>query len=237
MSYIHVNCVLNFVSLQITITITIIIIIIYKHDTDSPAGSPRGVDVASGGFDVTDDIVVGNGDGLGDLSNENEMVTSMRQLTRLIADMSKYTILVTFAISSTFISVVVVTITSSNIGYEGRDKIYSLEYNGIIYGFDLVVNCICLTLQFKAFKSNYLWLCNFCHGKCQDRYTNQTNKHNSQQLQRLPSGELIFKIDDEIQTAAAGIDSSEMERNESEVIANTQEINLVAQRSVETLGT
>ena len=188
--------------------------------------------LSSGFEDVTDiyDIAVSNGDGLSHLSNENEMVTSMRQLTRLIADMSKYTILVTFAISSTFISVVVVTISTFNIGYQGRDKIYSLEYNGIIYGLDLVVNCICLILQFKAFKSNYLCFCNFCHGKCQDRYTNQTNKHNSQQLQRLPTGELIFKIDHETHTGAADIDSSE-------VIASTQEINFIAQRSVETLGT
>ena len=201
--------------------------------------SPKGVDVASDGFDFTDDVVVGNGHGLGDLSNENEMVTSMRQLTRLISDMSKYTILVIFAIISTFISVILVVFVSNSIGYEGRDRIFSIEYAGIIYGFDVVVNCICLTLQFKAFKSNYLCLCNICHRKCENRYTNQTNKHNSQKLLRLESGELGFKID----TQSPDIGTADTVGNEigagnkSEVTPNTQEINMIAQKSVETLDT
>ena len=200
---------------------------------------PKDVDVASGDFDFTDDVVVGNGHGLGDLSNENEMVTSMRQLTRLISDMSKYTILVIFAIISTFISVVLVASVTNSIGYEGRDRIFALEYAGTIYGFDIIVNCICLSLQFKAFKSNYLCLCNICHRKCENRYTNQTNKHNSQKLLRLASGELGFKID--TQSADIGtpntVDNEIGAGNKSEVIPNTQEINMIAQKSVETLDT
>ena len=201
--------------------------------------SPRGVDAASDDFDFRDDMVVGSGHGLGDLSNETEMVTSMRQLTRLISDMSKYTILVILAIISTFISVVLVASVSNSIGYEGRDRIFSLEYAGVIYGCDVVVNCICLTLQFKAFKSNYLCLCNICHRKCENRYTNQTNKHNSQKLLRLASGELGFKID----TQSPDIGTPDTVHNEigagnkSEVIPNTQEINMIAQKSVETLDT
>ena len=133
--------------------------------------------------------------GLSDLTNDKDEIMSMRHLTRLVSDMSKYTILITIAIISTFISFLTVSLIFFAFDDNTRNNIFSFGIAKIIFSIDSLINCICLSFQFRSFKKDYLKFCNKFHRQCEDRYTNETNKHNDTKLQRLASGELGFKID------------------------------------------
>ena len=124
-----------------------------------------------------------------------DVVINMHYLTRLISLMSKYTLLVGTAIASTFtvmlLLILDVIFVRGNINPYLEESIFR-----VFITIDALVNIICLALQFRFAKRYYLKICLVCHGKCENRYTNQTNDNssNSVVLQRLPSGELVFSV-------------------------------------------
>ena len=160
-----------------------------------------------------------------EIGTDQMVVTNMRYLTRLISDMSKYTILIIFAICS---SVIMILLPVTVINLINTKEIIKQKYGISGLAIDNLINCICLILQFKSFKYYYKLICNKCHIKCEDRYTNETNKHNNNQLERLQSRELGFKINSDLS-----------DNNNTDTIANVAgtntDITLVAQKSIETL--
>ena len=123
---------------------------------------------------------------------EKEAVSHMRTLTLIISDMSKYSILITIAILSTFIVYFIGFILSNTISYYRNNRIIGIMTQSI----DNIINCICLILQYKFARNKYKFLCNRCHLKCENRYTNDTNQklasdaNNENELVRLTSGQL-----------------------------------------------
>ena len=84
---------------------------------------------------------------------------------------------------------------------------------------DIIINCICLLLQFKMSKKYYKKYCKYCILKCQDRQTKQINKSISKRnlvninvsLKRLQSGDIGFEIDNnrEIENNNRNIDNKD----------------------------
>ena len=179
------------------------------------------------------EILEEDGDGAvnqGGLSNTEEnkqVVTNMRFLTRLISDMSKYTILIAFAMVSSFIFILLLFVFVSFID---ANFLVRQKYGIIALSIDNLVNSICLVLQFDFFKKVYKVICNKCHVKCEDRYTNETNKHNVNQLQRLASRELGFKVNSNAQN-----NDRVEEKDADGPIPDGRQIGLVAQKSMKTL--
>ena len=139
------------------------------------------------------------------MEENKQVVTNMRFLTRLIADMSKYTILIVFAMASSFICILLLL---GIVSFMDANFLLRQKYGIIAFSIDNLVNSICLALQFHFCKKIYRKICNKCHVKCEDRYTNETNKHNSNQLQRLASRELGFKVGTQNDNDAGGLDAA-----------------------------
>ena len=143
-------------------------------------------------FDTIDNDNNGNTKN-GSVSNEN--MQSLRSLVRLIGDMSKYTILVTFATISTFLFAVSIVLVNSLVGASFPPPF------GLLFSIDSAVNTACLVLQFEFYKKRYRFICSKPHTLCEDRYTRETNEENKNnnngyQLKRLQSGEIgIVKED------------------------------------------
>ena len=126
-------------------------------------------------------------DGGGDISHES--MDNLKSLVRLISDMSKYTILVSIAICSTFLLAAELPIMISGFN---EDR---FPYVAILFMIDSVINTICLVLQFVFYKKEYYCFCGKIHSLCEDRYTKKTNqenkdKNNGYKLKRLESGEI-----------------------------------------------
>ena len=126
---------------------------------------------------------------------ESENVDNLRSLTRLISDMSKYTILVTISIISTTIFAILLTLFGVIIDPDNIGLII------MFFLIDTFVNTICLILQFEISKKYYFLICGKSHALCEDRYTQRTNKKNlkhdhdtsdtvSYKLARLETGEI-----------------------------------------------
>ena len=117
-------------------------------------------------------------------------LNNMRYLTRLIKAMSKYTILVSFAVTTTFV-IFLLAASILFLCFDNPDEsIVGLMVTTMIFCIDAVVNAACLVLQFEFSKKIYAKICFKCHRKCENRYTTQANKHHKDaQLIRLPSGE------------------------------------------------
>ena len=118
-----------------------------------------------------------------------EYEMNMRALSQLIGDMSKYTILITTAmVTSSIMIIIAMVITASS-------DVSSVWFF-LIQSFDNCVNSICLVLQFYYFKKHYSLCCNKIDIKCQHRITKQVNKRVATQttlnyqLQRLPTGQI-----------------------------------------------
>ena len=161
--------------------------------------------------------------GLSNKEENKEVVTNMRFLTRLISDMSKYTILISFAMASSLIFILLLFVLVS---FVDANFLVRQKYGIIALSIDNLVNSMCLVLQFDFFKKVYKVICNKCHVKCEDRYTNETNKHNSSQLQRLASRELGFKVNTQNDNDAGDVGGPDIDG---------KQIGLVAQKSMRTL--
>ena len=130
-------------------------------------------------------------------------VKNMRQLARLISDMSKYTVLVAISIISS-LTVLVLSVLWILIDPLKTNRILRIKYNILIICIDSLINSICLILQFIFAKQMYKICCNKCHIMCENRYTKQTNQHTAgidgaKKLTRLPSGALGFQVNEKKQ--------------------------------------
>ena len=168
-----------------------------------------------------------------EMSTDKMVTTNMRYLTKLINDMSKYTILVSMAIISSFLFQLLVFLFVELIN--GTELVIQ-KYEMIPLIIDSLINCICLILQFDSYKKYYNIICIKCHLKCQNRYTNKTNMKmkNGQQLERLQSGELGFKVNKNDNNTAN--DNNNNDDNIDDIVATDNEIGLVAQKSITTLA-
>ena len=128
-----------------------------------------------------------NSGGDSGLSDEQfiEKIKDMKSMSKLIGDMSKYTILVGIAIISTFILAI------------GTSIVLQLKNGGDIWFIpvfllDNCINCCCLVLQFEVCKSDYIFCCQNNHKLCEDRYTKRVNQNANTdvKLKRLQSGEI-----------------------------------------------
>ena len=141
--------------------------------------------------------------------NENDNVkagaqdgTNKPYVTRLINDISelkiKYTIMVIVAIISSLFFLILAMISVEIFKVNGPIRLKGKVQTAIL-SIDSFVNCFVLFLQFDFSQNLYKKFCIFCHNKCQDRYTNKTNKqliksgHGNMKLERTKSKEIIFK--------------------------------------------
>ena len=155
-------------------------------------------------------------------------------------DMSKYTILVVTSLTTTFLLVVtIVTIVFVSIGMAGSVPWINLR---LVTSFDNVINSLCLLLQFDFASNIYKRVCIKCHGYCEDRYTKRTNAQNNHQLERLPTGDLGFKVNQGSNSVDVNNDNDNNSglnpmnaMNLNGGSDGTKSISLVAQKSAETL--
>ena len=141
-------------------------------------------------------LITDFGDDLAD--GDKDLFNNMRSLTRLINDMSKYTILISIAIISSFFTAIVMTTLSFNDNTE-----FLWMQGGLLL--DATVNCMCLLLQFEFAKGYYKRICGPLHIKCEDRYTKRANKQHINstgddnnivgfKLERLQTGEIGLSV-------------------------------------------
>ena len=121
---------------------------------------------------------------------------NMVSMNNIIADMIKYTILISVAMGSTSLVPICIGIVR---GVDGVPSIY-MSFVTII---DIFVNGICLMLQFKMARKYYKILCKVCIKKCQQRQTKQINnsikgleKVSSVELKVLPSGGIGIDVNE-----------------------------------------
>ena len=186
------------------------------------------VDVAAGGLSGQE------------IGTDKVIVTNMRSLTRLISDMSKYTILFLVAICTSFIFTILFAIIVR--GVDGNEFLIQ-KYAMFPFAIDNFLNCVALVLQFHSFKKYYKLICNKCHIKCEDRYTKETNKQNDDLIQRLPSRELGFNANgtqtpplNDFKPVTENGNTDGMDLDDIATVAGDPgDITLVAQKSTETL--
>ena len=130
---------------------------------------------------------------------------NMVVLNNIIADMIKYTILIGVAMSSTSTAAIFVPIVRS------LNQYISFSYLNIVVCIDILINEICLLLQFKMSRKYYKLLCKECIVKCQQRQTRQIN-NNIKNMERVTSVEL--KV---LPSGGIGVDSVKMADQESNV--------------------
>ena len=90
----------------------------------------------------------------------------------------------------------------------------------IIIVIDVLINCICLILQFKVYKKWYKLVCNYCINTCQKRLTKQINSNISEQnaqfsMRRLPSGNIGFEVENGANTAVIDNNNENMTHQEN----------------------
>ena len=134
---------------------------------------------------------------------------NMVVLNNIIADMIKYTILIGVAMSSTSLAAMFLPIVRSF-------KSVSFAYLNLLVCIDILINQICLLLQFKMSRKYYKLLCKVCIGKCQQRQTKQIN-NNIKNMERVTSVEL--KV---LPTGGIGVDSVKMADQENAVMTNDE---------------
>ena len=93
----------------------------------------------------------------------------MVSLNKIIHDMSKFTILITIAMTSSTLFAIILQII------RGNDLAGS--YLGLCAGIDILVNDICLILQFKFARKYYKLLCKCCILQCEKRQTKGINNN------------------------------------------------------------
>lgn len=116
----------------------------------------------------------------------------MRSLTRLISDMSRYTIVVSFAICSSTLSFVTF---ATWIIVQARNV--PLQWFMMILLLDGTINSVCLLFQFEFGKKHYKTICGKLHVKCEDRYVDRTNNKLQQveyQLERIDNGDIAVSV-------------------------------------------
>ena len=134
-----------------------------------------------------------NNDGIRQCSNERSRSNEMFNLNRLVSDMTRFSILICVAMCSTMFQTVILVLY----GFSGLLDIYIFFFTLT----DLLINNICLILQFKMARKYYKKFC-FCFiNKCQSRQVNKINKSldemnllSKMSLKRLPTGEIGFEI-------------------------------------------
>ena len=136
--------------------------------------------------------------------DDKHTLSNMRYLTRLMSDMTKYTILVVCAILSTFVIALYLIVTFEIVDIR-MNNTSQIAVMNVLCCIDNCINCLCLYLQYKFSIKYYKKICHGCHRRCEDRYTRTVNSLASQdgdaqitpQLSRLNSGQIGF---DETQT-------------------------------------
>ena len=159
-------------------------------------GSGRQVDINVGGTSTN-----------GDDNNSNNTAgldKNMVLLNNIIADMIKYTILIGVAMTSTSIGAIMIPIVQS------LDSV-PFAYLNLLVCMDILVNEICLLLQFKMSRKYYKLVCKVCISKCQERQTQQINK-SIKSMERVTSVEL--KI---LPSGGIGVDSVKMADEENNI--------------------
>ena len=182
---------------------------------------------------------------------DDKDVDNLRSLTRLISDMSKYTILVAFASVSTFIFAILLIMVVVVIGVQIEAAFM------VLFMIDSVVNTTCLVFQFEFYKKSYFKFCGKCHKLCETRYTEKANNKNKQaayKLKRLESGEIGIVEADVLATepdmttigkssnnaslsiaatAGAGSDKQGKDDEMKNTVMGSNDVMLVAQKSAD----
>ena len=185
--------------------------------------------------DETGGVTMGNKSidiNIGDASKET--IHSVRDLTRFMSDMSKYTILILVSLTSTFVTIIISLIVT--FGFGANDS-----WMHCIVTTDALFNVVLLVLQFRFARKRYKCLCSKLHRKCEDRYTNETNENIKSQnikstLVRLPTGEIGFDIndqsvDDNVVANTGGVSDDDNNDNTTE----NRPFILVSQKSIQHL--
>ena len=129
---------------------------------------------------VDTDTVINDQDGQKDQNDQNDIKEelelglddtpdNMRNLSLMIRDMSKYTILISVAAVSSFLMCILVIIGSV------IDTIRALIIVANFTIIDGIINVICLTLQFYFSKKYYDICCSKLQKTCERRYTKNVN--------------------------------------------------------------
>ena len=133
-----------------------------------------------------------NNDNNNDNNNNNG---EMFDLNRIISDMTRFSILIGVAAVSTVLIMIILVILSSL-------KTLSIYFAPLTL-IDVIVNNICLILQFKMSRKFYKKFCICFIDKCQERQTKQINESiskmnlmSSVSLKRLDSGDIGLEIID-----------------------------------------
>ena len=209
------------------------------------------IDATLTDFDTISDENGKNANGAASSGVDNKDVDNLRSLTRLISDMSKYTILVAVASVSTFLFSVVLMICVLIIGIEAEAAFM------VLFMIDSAVNTTCLVFQFEFYKKRYFVFCGICHKLCETRYTEKANNKNKKaayKLKRLESGEIGIVQADVLATepdmatigqsnnnaslsipatAGAGNDAQGNNDQMKDAVIGSNDVTLVAQKSAD----
>ena len=169
-----------------------------------------------------------------------ETVSNMKHLTRLIKAMSKFSILVVVSVITTFVNYFICCIVWFVIFDEY--SIIGMIIAAMLSCIDILINTICLILQFDFSKKYYKKICIKCHKKCENRYTQKTNKINKDtKLIRLQSGEFGIKKSNSIQIEDIEQKNNQINNEKFEpqmtqpVMSGTKSISVVGKQSFQTL--
>ena len=145
---------------------------------------------------------VGADDNVINVSSNDGIASKNGNEDSMISDMTKYTILVCVAMTSTtFVALFPIIVVGNDV---------DLIYFSTMISIDSFVNTVCLILQFKICKQFYFCFCNCLHKKCMQRtisninkYVEKSNPENSDQQQQsiLPDNDIQTKADIEMQSA------------------------------------
>ena len=172
-----------------------------KKSRGKNAGGREAVSNNDSDGDEDDDNVI-------NISSDDTIANRNRDRNRnedsMISDMTKYTILVCVAMTSTtFVAVFPIVVVVNDV---------DIIYFSTIISIDSFVNTVCLILQFKICKEFYFCFCNCLHKKCMQRtisninkYVSKSNPENGDQQQQsiLPDNDIQTKADIEMQSANA----------------------------------
>ena len=132
--------------------------------------------------------------------DHDQTVADMRSITKLITDISKYTILISISFGLTFIFAVIMgVVAQTNVTKDVS------TWTGALLVIDNFINVFCSTMQFEVNKKeyNYKQFCSQSHSKCEDRYTRRVNKSvdskrdgngGQVKLVRLETGEIGIEL-------------------------------------------
>ena len=114
----------------------------------------------------------------GDMTEEAK---DMQKLSLMIRDMSKYSILISFGMISTFIIAIITLIYGARESIDSKlvenknDEMTFYLFTNIFVLIDSGINTLCLCLQFNFNRNYYFQLCGGLHKYCESRYTTDIN--------------------------------------------------------------